>query len=492
MVLGLGLAVPVVQADSGDNSWDGCIGWNGQGSDSLRCDKIGEGPRTDEGWIHWVVTSAKDVTAAELVLGGSGSGAYEIYERHGGTIHFFTPYFDVTTLTAILCYNGSLSKNSQFVVSDYCPGGNGGGEYEELLVIKTAVTSYTRTHNWSIDKAVAPAEIWLYVDGSGDKTATWTVDVTYEGYEDSDFNVSGTITIQNTGTLAAIITEIVDELAGTEIDVDWGGVTFPYTLEVGGTLTGTYDEDVASKIEGYNDVYVTTNVAVYNGYAEIIWGDPTTEVNETVTVVDTSDLFGEVTLGTVTAPNNGQFTYTKDFAWEEYGADGCGEYVYGNTAEVIGDNEVLLASADATLKVNVQCYIYETAYAKGSSAVCFIPTFANWGWTNPITPGTYEMDLWAAAGRCDTSKGILVGTVTVVYDALTGVVTVTYNVAAPYSLEGTHVYAGTTQFPQVKQGKKTVSTVAPGRYYNASPFGGGTVYVIAHAKVGIPDPNFGP
>jgi hypothetical protein len=495
-VLALGLAVPVVQA----NSWDGSINWTGQGSGSLRCDKLGEGPRTTDGWIHWVVTSATDVTAAELVLGGSGSGEYGIYERHGGTIHFFTPYFDVATLTATVYYNGSLGNNSQFVISDYCPAGGEAEEREVLTVTKSAVTSYTRTHYWSIDKYVDTEngyehegypKIWLFVNGSGDETATWTVDVTYEGYEDSDFNVSGTITIENTGNAAANITSVQDLLAGTPIDVDWGGVEFPYTLEVGQNLTGTYSVDVESKIEDYNVVTVTTERFDYVGYAEVVWGDPTTEVNKTVTVVDTSDLLGEVTLGTVTAPDNAQFTYTEDFAWEDYGAEGCGEYTYDNTAEVIGDNEVVLDSADATLKVNVQCYIYETAYAKGSSAICFIPTFANWGWTNPITPGTYEMDLWAAAGQCDTSKGIKVGTVTVVYNG-GGYVTVNYNVAFPYSLEETHVYAGTTKFPQVKQGKKTVSTVAPGQYYNASPFGGGTVYVIAHAIVGIPDPNFGP
>jgi outer membrane lipoprotein-sorting protein len=76
-------------------------------------------------------------------------------------------------------------------------------DYEELTVEKTAVTSYTRTHDWSIDKNVDPTELYLYIDGSGDSTATWTVDVFYEGYTDSDFNVSGIITIKNTGTLAA-------------------------------------------------------------------------------------------------------------------------------------------------------------------------------------------------------------------------------------------------------------------------------------------------
>jgi hypothetical protein len=371
-------------------------------------------------------------------------------------------------------------------------------DYEELTVSKTAVTSYTRTHNWDIDKSVDTEngyehdgfpKVWLYIDGSGDEKAIWTVDVTYEGYEDSGWNVSGTITIENTGTLDAVITSVADTLADTSITVDCG-VEFPYTLPVGETLTCTYSED--GYVEGSNEVTVTTERDTYSASAAIVWGAPTTEVNETVNIKDLSDLFGEVDLGTVTAPNGDTFTYDKDFAWEDYGADGCGDFVYDNTATIVETGQ----EADATLLVNVQCYVYETAYAwddvSDPEGICFIPTFSQWGWTNPIEPGTYEMDLWAGAAQCDTDKGELVGSVTVVYGP-DGYVTVAFNVGAPYSLDETHVYAGTTEFPQVTQGRnRLVSTVAPGQYYNDSPFDGSQVYVIAHAVVGLPDPNFGP
>ena len=503
MVLALGLTVPVVQASDPRYTEE----WDGRGTGSQDCSLVGPPERPATGWIHWVFSTKGDSTSAELVLGGTGSGTYYPGEPLVAEVwHFYTPYFNITGLNAtIYLYGGDPGPGGGLVISDYCPGG-GPGPVRELTVWKTVNTTYTRTHNWSIVKAVGTEngytengypKVWLYVDGSGDETATWTINVTYEGYEDSDFNVSGQVTIENTGDSDEEITDVEDLLAGEEIEVNFG-VDFPYTLAVGEVLVGNYSVDVASNISGYNRVTVTT--AVGGPYeadpVEIVWGDPTTEVNNTVTVVDTSDLFGEVTLGTLDADDYEPgavipFTYDEDFAWEDYGADDCREYTYENTAEVIGDGEEVLDSADATLKVNVQCYIYETAYAKGSSAICFIPTFKNWGWTNNITPGNYTMDLWAAAGRCDTSKGIKVGTVTVVYNG-GGYVTVIYNVAAPHSLEETHVYAGTTKFPQVKQGKKTVSTVAPGRYYNASPFGGGTVYVIAHAVVGIPDPSFGP
>ncbi len=466
--------------------------WEGQGSDSLDCDKLGESPeRTADGWIHWIVTQGSDVTEAELVLGGSGNGTYEP-SKYGPVVEFFTPYFDIDTLTATLYFDGSLSTNTQFVISDYCPGTLA----EHLIISKTAVTSYTRTHEWDIEKEVETEKkhtvdedtpkIWLYTDGSGNETATWNVDVIYKGHEDGNFNVSGEITIENMGAVDALITGVVDELAGTPVTITWPeGTEFPYTLAVEDTLTGTYSENVDGKTEGINVVTVTTERDSYSGDAVITWGDPEEELYQTVNIKDISDLFGEVDLGMVAAPNDAQFDYSKAFAWADYGA--AGSFTYDNTATIDETNQ----SADAVLKVNVQGFFYETAYAKGDTAQTFSPTFRNWGWTNPILPGNYEMELWAGAGKNDTSKGTLVGFVTIIYGG-NGYVTGTYNLYPGFSLDETHFYAGKTKFPQMQQGRRIVNTVAPGQYYNDSPFDGNQVYVIAHAVVGLPNPNFGP
>lgn len=358
------------------------------------------------------------------------------------------------------------------------------------VVTKDAHTSFTRTHKWDIAKSVATEygyehmgypKVWLYTDGRGDETATWTVDVTYEGYEDSDWMVQGKIDVYNPAPIPATITGLSDvvslDIAAT---VDCG-VDFPYDLPAGETLTCTYGADLPDGSERVNTATAVLNQLAFTGTADVKFGDPTTEVNKTVTVKDVSDLFGEVALGSATAPDGATFTYTKDFAFADYQA--CGDYTYNNTATIVETGQ----SASATLKVNVQCYMYETAYAKGNPAICFIPTFKNWGWTNPIMPGTYEWPLWAAAAQCDTSKGTLAGSVTVVYGA-DGYVTVTYNLFPGFKLQETHVYAGYDKFPKV--GKRT--TVAPGAYTNSSPFNGSQVYVIAHAVVGIPDPKFGP
>jgi len=55
----------------------------------------------------------------------------------------------------------------------------------------------------------------LYTDGSGDETATWTVDVTYDGYTDSDFVIYGEITISNPNDNAVTIDSVVDDLGLT-------------------------------------------------------------------------------------------------------------------------------------------------------------------------------------------------------------------------------------------------------------------------------------
>jgi len=393
------------------------------------------------------------------------------------------------------CYHENFTPTGfdEFLFRDF------GNFKEELTVSKTANTSFTREHKWDIAKRVDTEngythdgfpKIWLYVDGHGDETATWTVDVTYKGYSDYDHNVSGTITIENktgAGKVPAVITDVDDVLGGTHIGVDCG-VTFPYEIAVGETLVCTYDED--GEFTGKNVVTVTTEREEYSAEADIIWGDPTKELYKTVNIEDISDLFGTVALGSVTAPNDATFTYTKDFSWGDYGADHCGDYVYDNTATIVETGQ----SADATLKVNVQCYVEGgSAWAQGSgdgvTAYAFCNNgFNNWGWSNLISQGySGEWTLWMGAGQCDTSKGTNVGTVSVVY-GLDGVVTVIFNPTYPNIFIETHVYVDYGMFPQLNGS----NTTAPGQYYNASPFNGDPVYVIAHAKVMIPDPNFGP
>jgi hypothetical protein len=413
-------------------------------------------PEGQEGWWGWhfVMPKNNNFTSLSVTFDtGAGEVTYAaspfpgtVFVAHPDASHAY-----IWTPEPYILVGGSATSsgsNTFFNLSHVCPPPR-----EELTVTKTAVTSYTREHFWSIDKSVTTSidldsEIWLYVDGSGNETATWTVEVPYEGYVDSDFNVSGEVTIENTGDLDAVITGVSDLLVGNPVALDFG-VTFPYTLKVGEVLTTTYDVDLQSRLAGDNVVTVTTegNPDGYEGSATLSWGDPTVEINKTVTIVD--DLYGDEPLGTATAPADGRFTYSEDFAWANY--DLCGDYTYENTATIVETEQ----TAWASLTVHVQCYKDETAYAKADDSECFLDYgFSRWGWTNliSVTPGSsQDWPLWAAAGQCDTDKGTLVGSVTVTVGE-DGYVEVEFYVDEAFVFDdGKHVYAGYEPFPKDKQ-----------------------------------------
>jgi len=96
--------------------------WDGRGKDSLDCKKTGGQRDSSTGWIHWVFSTRGDSTNPLLTLGGSGSGSYNEYQSPANVWHFYTPYFDVKTLSATLTFTGAAGPGGGLVISDYCPG----------------------------------------------------------------------------------------------------------------------------------------------------------------------------------------------------------------------------------------------------------------------------------------------------------------------------------------------------------------------------------
>lgn len=147
----------------------------------------------------------------------------------------------------------------------------------------------------------------------------------------------------------------------------------------------------------------------------------------------------------------------------------------------------------------------ETAFAyNGNPAGCFqnysefISNPNRWGWTNgPLTNGTYNFPIYAAAGQCDITKGTLVGNLSINYSGSTATCTYTLSgtnpsTGLPYTLKEVHLYAGAEQFPRNNQNEYTI---APGQYskkgtgldtqtytINVNNLSG-SIYVIAHAVV---------
>ena len=246
MVIGMGASL-VFAASS--------ITWTGQGSDSMDCSKVDYENRGPDGWIHWVVTSAKDVTKAELVLGGTGTGTYEP-TKVVSVLHFYTPFFELDGLTATVYYEGKLGRNAQFVISDYCPG-------LPLEVEKTAAGSFDRTVTWKLEKSVDPTKH----EGKAGELAgssTWTVIAT-KSEEKDNFMVEGEITIYNPRSFAVdfSVTDVLDD--GTVADV-----TCPsYSVLALGTVVCTYEAFPLDDSATLNTAEVTSDLGVSKAFADV-------------------------------------------------------------------------------------------------------------------------------------------------------------------------------------------------------------------------------
>ena len=535
---GLQSAGPEGEVALASDPLDFTYDWGGQGEDSVRCDKVGEGDegqRPPTGWMHWLFNNKGGSTEATLVLmrGDVVLGTFEPQQPAGdpSNWHFYTPFFEifetigdeeVRTLQAKVILDAEGATPKLVVLSDYCPGTL--TKFGSLLVSKTVETSYEREHFWDIAKKVdtefgftigedETPKIWLYTDGSGDETATWTIDVTYDGFEDSLIDVEGTITIINTGTVAAFITGVDDviTLPGSDVTVvayvDCGDWSFEEdALVPGETLVCTYDARLDEYVDEVEDGFNTATVSgtfdeledefgdpiAIDAFVEepVTFGDPDVETNETVNVKDISELFGEDDLGTVTAPNGAQFTYTKDFAWEDYDLiDECGSFPYGNTASIVETGQ----EADALLKVNVQCLVFdgETAWAANGDVPLVFRYTQRGNWATYVEYAIKTTTLFAG-------QTIDVGSVS--FSAVAdGAVTITVTLDEPWEFEDVAENLKVQDYASAPSGNPEPGLFAHKK--TCDPVGDTCSIVVpannfygVHVNVGqwVPDPEFGP
>lgn len=223
----------------------------------------------------------------------------------------------------------------------------------ELEVSKTADTTFTRTFTWDVEKSVDPANWDLFNGDSG--TSDYLIEVTKTGSVDSDWAVSGTITIVNpSASIAATITSVADSISGVgAVTVDCG-VAFPYNLAGGGTLECTYSSDLPDGSDRVNTATVATSGLIEGNTADadVLFGDPTTVVDDSVTLTDS------VNGGLGSFDDTGSASYSRTF---ECGAD---EGQHDNIATITGDDSGNdLASDDASVVVNC----YELAVSKDAT-----------------------------------------------------------------------------------------------------------------------------
>lgn len=139
-----------------------------------------------------------------------------------------------------------------------------GVAYSDLVVAKTAKTSFRRAYEWAVDKRADHS--WAEVAAGERATFNYTVDVSPSGAIDTNFVVSGSIKISNRNDVDVTGVSIVDELNGASCSIEGGasGRTVPANghLNVGYTCA---DPAGAATASGINSVAVRWDAAFYPG-----------------------------------------------------------------------------------------------------------------------------------------------------------------------------------------------------------------------------------
>lgn len=229
----------------------------------------------------------------------------------------------------------------------------------EVDVSKDANTELTRTYEWDITKTPDKS----YVGFPGDVFPhEYTITVDRTGSTDSDWKVSGTITVDNNTPFDATIEDVTDEISGVGPVTPDCGVTFPYMLAAGETLTCSYSSDLPDGTDRTNTATVTTTTDSDVGGGAATAGvlfDENTTINEVNAEINVTDDFA--------SPNddsdNKKFgplgdgesvNYSRDFECpldESLYTDGVYTATFTNTATIdeTGDSD------NAT--VDITCYI---------------------------------------------------------------------------------------------------------------------------------------
>jgi hypothetical protein len=240
---------------------------------------------SDGTYFDWTSTLSID---AVIVKGGPNANVY-VYSPES--------YSDTVLNSPI-----NPSNNKPFAIShiEFC--------YDyEVVVTKDASTTFTRTYTWSIDKSVSPEVHNLFTGDSA--PSTYTITVTKTGFVDSNWAVSGSISIYNPAPTSATITGVSDDISGVGAVQPNCNVSFPYNLGSQQTLTCTYSSPLPDGTNRTNTATATTSGSVGggSGSAAVTFGDPTTEVNAQVNVDDTNNM-------TWVFADSGSVTYTRYFA----------------------------------------------------------------------------------------------------------------------------------------------------------------------------------
>ncbi|GEM_PF-1213503 len=300
-----------------------------------------------------------------------------------------------------------------------------------LDVTKTADPEFTREYFWVVDKVLNDDEPIEVMEGqSYELDYSVFVGLDDPAYEDSDWSLSGDITVSNPAPIAATVNSLSDVFTGGTGSVECGSDA-PWVIAAGGTLDCTYSGDSDGTTPGTNTATATqqnyaydsagagtpNGTTDYQGTAGFSLGNPTSSVNACVDVWDvlTIDevfeedellmlegaLEGDPSLCYYDAP--AEFSYTYEKLWFPIGSKDLDEPF----CEILVDNEAFVFPYVAPEELVVadlpegEWLAYDIVSALVENAECEFGctlTQGYWKTHSAYGPAPYD-ETWAMVGE---------------------------------------------------------------------------------------------
>ncbi len=260
-----------------------------------------------------------------------------------------------------------------------------------LEVTKDAQTSFKRTYHWTIDKWADQSALTLALGQQFLVNYSVKVDATYT---DSDWAVSGNISVYNPAPMAAKINSVSDMVSPDIAATVDCGVSFPYLLAAGGTLACTYSASLpdasgrtntaTATLQNYDYDYqmnaTPDGTTDFSGTASVDFSNAT--MNEADECIDVSDTYAG-SLGTVCYSDLPvTFSYSRWIGPYYI----CGDYTVENTASFVTNDTGATGSDSWTVSVHVPC--------EGGCTL----TPGYWKTHSKYGPAPYD-DTWALIGE---------------------------------------------------------------------------------------------
>jgi hypothetical protein len=237
------------------------------------------------------VTNSGNVPLKDVVVSDPTAGVSESYsELAPGEAHVINVSIDATTAGSVTNTVTASGDYFRFPVSDTASCVTG---VWDIDVSKLASTSYTRDYDWTLEKTADPLEVYPVDETTGlpliDFCAGAELPLDFEitldrTYTDSDWMVTGTISINNPAPINASLASVVDVVSG---GFNATVVCPSFVVPAGGTLVCTYEAPLSDAADRLNTATATlVNGHAVSGTADVLFGSPTTVIDGNVTVTD--------------------------------------------------------------------------------------------------------------------------------------------------------------------------------------------------------------